>query len=143
MRKLVVVSIMFGSLLVASSAQAAIPSALGVTCSVAADGVRECGSTRRPAAPHRAGTARRSTSTSRSPRYPSGTDGNYPLIIIGHGYGGSKIDFCPRARHPDAGVHRPRLRRLHHDRPWLPRVLRHAGVDHRRRGPPATTATST
>ena len=24
---------------------------------------------------------------------PSGTDGNYPLIIIGHGYGGSKIGF--------------------------------------------------
>jgi dienelactone hydrolase len=93
MRKLVVVSIVFGSLLfAASSAQAAIPSALGVTCSVAADGVRECGS-----------TAPRSTSPSWDgtpidvnvafPAVPSGTDGNYPLIIIGHGYGGSKIGF--------------------------------------------------
>ena len=59
---------------------------------VAADGVRECGS-----------TAPRSTSPSWDgtpidvnvafPAVPSGTDGNYPLIIIGHGYGGSKIGF--------------------------------------------------
>jgi dienelactone hydrolase len=92
MRKLVLVLVLFGSLLAASTAHAAIPSALGVTCSVAADGVRECGS-----------TTPRSTSPSWDgtpidvnvafPAVPSGTDGNYPLIIIGHGYGGSKIGF--------------------------------------------------
>jgi dienelactone hydrolase len=92
MRKLVLVLVLFGSLLAASTAHAAIPSALGVTCSVAGDGVRECGS-----------TTPRSTSPSWDgtpidvnvafPAVPSGTDGNYPLIIIGHGYGGSKIGF--------------------------------------------------
>ena len=92
MRKLVLVSVLFGSLLAASTAHAAIPSALGVTCNVAADGVRECGS-----------TTPRSTSPSWDgtpidvnvafPAVPSGSDGNYPLIIIGHGYGGSKIGF--------------------------------------------------
>ena len=92
MRKLVLVSVLFGSLLAASTAHAAIPSALGVTCNVAADGVRECGS-----------TSPRSTSPSWDgtpidvnvafPAVPSGSDGNYPLIIIGHGYGGSKIGF--------------------------------------------------
>jgi predicted acyl esterase len=92
MRKLVVVSAIFGSLLAASSAHAAIPSALGVTCTVAADNVRECGS-----------TAPRSTSPSWDnvpidvniafPPDPGSGDGNYPLLIVGHGYGGSKIGF--------------------------------------------------
>jgi hypothetical protein len=92
MRKLVLVSVVFGSLLAASSAQAAIPSALGITCTTASDNVRECGS-----------TAPRSTSPSWDstpidvniafPPDPGSGDGNYPLIIIGHGYGGSKIDF--------------------------------------------------
>jgi Acetyl xylan esterase (AXE1) len=95
MRKLVLISVVAGSLLVAPGAQAAIPSVLGgtVTCSVASDGVRQCGS-----------SSPRSTSPSwdRTPidvnvAFPpapsSGTDGNYPLIIIGHGYGGGKIGF--------------------------------------------------
>jgi hypothetical protein len=92
MRKLVLVSVVFGSLLAASSAHAAIGSALGVPCSVAADGVRECGS-----------TSPRSTSSTWDgvpidvniafPPVPAGTDGSYPLIIVGHGYGGSKIGF--------------------------------------------------
>ena len=93
MRKLVLLSVLAGSLLAAPAAHAAIPSALGVTCTVAGDGVRECGS-----------TAPRSTSPSWDgtpidvniafPADPSpATDGNYPLIIVGHGYGGSKIGF--------------------------------------------------
>ena len=44
-------------------------------------------------APPRAGTALRSTSTSPSRRPAARPDGNYPLIIVGHGYGGSKIGF--------------------------------------------------
>jgi hypothetical protein len=97
MRKLVLVSVVFGSLLAASSAQAAIPSALGVTCNVAADGVRECGTG------SSSGDTVRSTSPTWDgtpidvniafPPVPSGTDGNYPLIIYGHGYGGEKLDF--------------------------------------------------
>ncbi|MGA8804972.1 MAG: CocE/NonD family hydrolase [Solirubrobacterales bacterium] len=92
MRKLVLVSVIFGSLLAASSAQAAIPSALGMTCSVAADGVRECGSTTpRSSSPSWDGTP--IDVNVAFPAVPSGSDGNYPLIIIGHGYGGAKIGF--------------------------------------------------
>jgi X-Pro dipeptidyl-peptidase (S15 family) len=93
MRRLFLLSLLAGSLLAAPAAHAAIPSALGVTCTAAGDGVRECGS-----------TAPRSTSASWDgtpidvniafPADPSpATDGNYPLIIVGHGYGGSKIGF--------------------------------------------------
>jgi predicted acyl esterase len=96
MRKLVLVSVVFGSLLGATSAHAAITSALGVGCSVdGADGVRECGT----------GTSAGDTVRSTSPSwdgtpidvniaFPAGPgDGPYPLIIIGHGYGGEKIPF--------------------------------------------------
>jgi hypothetical protein len=92
MRKLVLVSVIFGSLLAAPAAHAVIPSALGVTCTVAADNVRECGS-----------TSPRSTSPSWDstpidvniafPPDPGSGDNHYPLIIVGHGYGGSKIGF--------------------------------------------------
>jgi dienelactone hydrolase len=92
MRKLVLLSVIFGSLLAAPAAHAVIPSALGVTCTVAADNVRECGS-----------TSPRSTSPTWDavpidvniafPPDPGSGDGNYPLIIVGHGYGGSKIGF--------------------------------------------------
>jgi hypothetical protein len=97
MRKLVLVSVVLGSLLGASSAHAAIPNALGVTCNVDTDGVRECGT----------GSSNNDTVRSTSPTWdgtpidvniafppvPAGSDGNYPLIIIGHGYGGEKVDF--------------------------------------------------
>jgi acetyl esterase/lipase len=92
MRKLVLVSVVLGSLLAASTAHATIPNALGVTCTVAADNVRECGS-----------TSPRSTSASWDgtpidvniafPPDPGSGDANYPLIIVGHGYGGSKVGF--------------------------------------------------
>ena len=96
MRKIVLVSVVFGSLLVASSAQAAIPSALGITCNVAGDGVRECGTgsssgdTVRSTAPSWDGTP-----IDVNVAFPpaSGSDNNYPLIIVGHGYGGEKVGF--------------------------------------------------
>jgi X-Pro dipeptidyl-peptidase (S15 family) len=94
MRKLVLVSVVLGSLLAASSAQAAIPNVLGgaVTCSVAGDGVRECGNTSpRSTAPTWDGVP--IDVNIAFPPVPAGTDGNYPLIIVGHGYGGSKVDF--------------------------------------------------
>src|SRR3954452_21924069 len=92
MRKLVLLSVVVGSLFAAPAAHAVIPSALGVTCTVAADNVRECGS-----------TSPRSTSPSWDstpidvniafPPDPGSGDGNYPLIIVGHGFGGSKTGF--------------------------------------------------
>jgi Acetyl xylan esterase (AXE1) len=97
MRKLVLVSVIFGSLLAAPSANAAIPSALGVTCNVAGDGVRECGTG------SSSGDTVRSTAPTWDstpidvniafPPVPGGTDGDYPLVIVGHGFGGEKIGF--------------------------------------------------
>jgi hypothetical protein len=91
MRKLMLVSVVFGSLLGASSAQAAIGSALGVTCTPAGDGVRECGST----SPRSTSPSWDGTPIDVNVAFPpaSGSDSNYPLIIVGHGYGGSKIGF--------------------------------------------------
>ena len=74
MGKLVLLSVVFGSLLAASSAQAAIPDVFGgaVTCTVVGRR-RQCGTVPSSdadpgvAAPLRAGTALRSTSRSRFP----------------------------------------------------------------------------
>jgi dienelactone hydrolase len=94
MRKLVLLSVLAGALLVAPGAQAAIPSVFGgaVTCTVAADNVRECGSTSpRSTAPSWDGTP--IDVNVAFPPDPGSGDGNYPLIIVSHGYGGSKIGF--------------------------------------------------
>jgi X-Pro dipeptidyl-peptidase (S15 family) len=94
MRKLVLlVSVIAGSLLAAPAAHATITDALGVTCTVAADNVRECGSASpRSTSPSWDGTPI-DVNIAFPPEPPSGPDGSYPLIIIGHGYGGSKIGF--------------------------------------------------
>ena len=112
MRKLALVSVVFGLLLLAPSAQAAIPNLFSgaLTCTVAGDGVRECGTDASNDA-----TGVRSTAASWDgtpidvkvafPSLPSGTDGDYPLIIWGHGYGGSKndISFSAMRRFTDRG----------------------------------------
>ena len=112
MRNLALVSVVFGLLLLAPSAQAAIPNLFGgaLTCTVAGDGVRECGTDASNDA-----TGVRSTAASWDgtpidvkvafPSLPSGTDGDYPLIIWGHGYGGSKndISFSAMRRFTDRG----------------------------------------
>jgi dienelactone hydrolase len=113
MRKLVLVSVVIGSLLAAASAQAAIPNVFGgaLTCTDAGN-QRQCGTD----ASSDAGAGIRSTAPSWDgtpidvkvafPADPSpSTDGNYPLIISGHGYGGSKndISFSDMERFTDRG----------------------------------------
>ncbi|HKG36093.1 MAG TPA: CocE/NonD family hydrolase [Solirubrobacterales bacterium] len=108
MRKLVLVSAILGSLLAASSAQAAITDVFGgaVTCSVAGDGVRECGTgssandTVRSTAPTWDGTP-----IDVNVAFPDASegDGPFPLIIWGHGYGGEKVDFASMRRFTDRG----------------------------------------
>jgi predicted acyl esterase len=99
MRKLLLVSVIAGSLLLAPSAQAAIPDVFDgvVTCTAnATDGVRECGT----------GTSSDDTVRSTAASWDgtpidvnvafppaSEGDGPFPLIIVGHGYGGEKIGF--------------------------------------------------
>jgi len=94
MRKLVLlISVVAGSLLVAPTAHADISSALGITCNIASDGVRECGNS----APRSTAASWDGTPIDVNVAFPpapgSGTDDHYPLIIVGHGYGGGKIGF--------------------------------------------------
>src|SRR3954454_810660 len=112
MRKLVLVSVVLGSLSAAASAQAAIPNVFGgVTCTDTGT-QRQCGTD----TSSDAGAGTRSTAPSWDgtpidvkvafPADPSpSTDGNYPLIIWGHGYGGSKndISFSDMERFTDRG----------------------------------------
>ena len=99
MRKLAVAGIMLGVLWVAPAAHAAIPNVFGgaLTCSVDGDGTRECGT-------GVSSTSSRSTvptwdgvpvdiNVAFPPDDAIGPDGEYPLIIWGHGYGGAKFDF--------------------------------------------------
>jgi predicted acyl esterase len=99
MRKLVLVSVIFGSLLAAPSAHAAINDVFGgaVSCTPnPTDNVRECGTgsssndTVRSTAPSWDGTP-----IDVNVAFPpaSAGDGPFPLIIIGHGYGGEKVGF--------------------------------------------------
>src|SRR6266498_1829191 len=99
MRKLVLVSAVLGSLFSASNAQAAISNVFGTSLTCTDVGTqRQCGT---DASNDTTGV--RSTAPSWDgtpidvkvafPAVPSGTDGNYPLIIAGHGYGGSKNDI--------------------------------------------------
>ncbi|MDP9188130.1 MAG: CocE/NonD family hydrolase, partial [Actinomycetota bacterium] len=100
MRKLVaVLSAVVGSLALAPSADAAIADvfASDVACTVAADGVRQCGQTS-PAVPPRSTTDETFDGVPLDvnvafPPDPGGADGPYPLIVWGHGYGGAKIGF--------------------------------------------------
>jgi predicted acyl esterase len=99
MRKLLLLSVVAGSLLLAPSAQAAIPNVFdgAVTCTAnATDGVRECGTggssgdTVRSTAPSWDGTP-----IDVNVAFPPASegDGPFPLVIVGHGYGGEKIGF--------------------------------------------------
>ena len=99
MRKLLLlVSVIAGSLLFAPSANAAINDVFGgaVTCTTAGDQVRECGTgsssgdTVRSTAPSWDGTP-----IDVNVAFPPASegDGPFPLIIMGHGYGGEKVGF--------------------------------------------------
>ena len=105
MRRFVVAAVVLGALWVAPSAQAAIPNVFGgaVACTPQGDGDRECGN-----------TSPRSTAETFDglpidvnvtfPAYDGvGADGNYPLIMIFHGYGGSKLSFGTMERFLDRG----------------------------------------
>src|SRR6185295_8095651 len=73
-----------------SAAQAAIDSALGVSCTVQSDGVRFCGSN----APRSTTPAWDGTPIDVNvafPPDPGGSRGRYPLVMLFHGYGGGKL----------------------------------------------------
>ncbi len=104
MRKAAVLSVLLGSLVLVPSADAVIPDVFGgdVSCSVAGDGVRECGSS----------SPRSTTATFDGmpidvnvafPPDPGAGDGNFPLLIWGHGYGGRKFSFAQMRRFTSRG----------------------------------------
>jgi len=74
-----------------SAAQAAIDSALGVSCTVQSDGVRFCGSN----APRSTTPAWDGTPIDVNVAFPpdpgGSRDGRYPLVMLFHGYGGGKL----------------------------------------------------
>ncbi len=95
MRKLIAISVVFAGLIFAPAANAAITSVFGgdVSCSVQTGGVRFCGST----APRSTSKAFDNVPIDVNVAFPpapaSGSDGNYPLVMMFHGYGGSKLDL--------------------------------------------------
>ncbi len=82
-----------GAMWTAPAANATINSVFNgdVTCSVAADGVRECGST----APRSTTPTWDGVPIDVNVAFPavSGGEDDYPLIMVFHGYGGDKIGF--------------------------------------------------
>ncbi len=100
MRKLVLVSAIVGSLVAASNAQADITTALGISCSAVGD-QRQCGNT----SPRSTSPSWDGTPIDVNLAFPdaSAGDGPFPLIIWGHGYGGSKLSFADMERFTDRG----------------------------------------
>ena len=85
------------------AAEAAIPSALGVTCAEQGNGVRFCGSDApRSTAPAFDGVPI-DVNVAFPPAPASGTDGSYPLMMLFHGYGGGKIGLDGMQRWLDRG----------------------------------------
>jgi predicted acyl esterase len=109
MRKLVLlVSVVLGSLLLAPSAQADITQVFGgdLPCTAASDDVRECGTGDSQNDTVRSTTASwDGTPIDVNVAFPPASegDGPFPLIIIGHGYGGEKVGFGDMRRFTDRG----------------------------------------
>jgi dienelactone hydrolase len=115
MRKLVLlVSVIAGSLLLAPSAQAAIPEVFatagpgsGIACQAdPGDGVRECGTGDSQSDTVRSTAASwDGTPIDVNVAFPPASegDGPFPLIIIGHGYGGEKVGFGAMRQFTDRG----------------------------------------
>ena len=105
MRRFIVAAVVLGALWVAPSAQAAIPDVFGgaVSCTLQPDNDRECGnSSPRSTAPTWDGMP-----IDVNVAFPAddgiGPDGDYPLIMIFHGYGGGKFGFGTMERFLDRG----------------------------------------
>ncbi len=84
-------AVLVAGLAAPQAARASITSALGVPCTVRADGVRFCGSTApRSTAPAWDGTPI-DVNVAFPPAPSAGADGSYPLVMLFHGYGGGKL----------------------------------------------------
>ena len=106
-RKLLVLGAAVGAFALPQAAQAAIPSALGVPCTVQGDGVRFCGSTTSDTPPRSTAAAFDGVPIDVNVAFPpepaAGPDGNYPLMMLFHGYGGGKLSLTTMHRWLDRG----------------------------------------
>jgi len=82
-----------GTLVAPQAASAAIPSVFGgqVACEVQPDGVRFCGSTTPRSTVKTFDGVPIDVNAAFPPEPAGGMDGNYPLVMTFHGYGGSKV----------------------------------------------------
>ena len=105
MRKLIAVSVVFAGLIFAPAASADITSVFNgdVSCAVQSDGVRFCGSTSPRSTTKTFDGVPIDVNVAFPPEPASGPDGNYPLIMMFHGYGGSKLGLGAMHRWLDQG----------------------------------------
>ncbi len=106
-RKLLALGALIGAFAAPQAAQAAIPSALGVPCTVQGDGVRFCGATTSDTPPRSTVAAFDGVPIDVNVAFPpepaAGPDGNYPLMMLFHGYGGGKLGLATMHRWLDRG----------------------------------------
>jgi predicted acyl esterase len=104
-RKLIILVGCVGALIAPAAAQADIASVFGgdVTCTVQADGVRFCGSTSPRSTSKAWDGVPIDVNVAFPPAPAGGTDGNYPLVMMFHGYGGSKLGLSDMQHWLDQG----------------------------------------
>ncbi len=92
-KKLIVLAVAIGALVAPQAASATITSVFNgdVSCSVQGDGVRFCGSTSPRSTSKAWDGVPIDVNVAFPPEPASGPDGNFPLVMMFHGYGGGKI----------------------------------------------------
>lgn len=105
MRKLLIPVAIAAALIAAPTAGAAIPSVFNgdVSCAVQGDGVRFCGSTSPRSTTKTFDNVPLDVNVAFPPVPAAGPDGNYPLVMLFHGYGGSKMGLSSMQRWLDRG----------------------------------------
>ncbi len=105
MRRLAGTIVAVAALWAAPSANAAITTVFGgdVSCAAQSDGVRFCGSSSPRSTTKTFDGMPIDVNAAFPPAPASGPDGPYPLIIIGHGYGGSKLGLSDMQPFLDRG----------------------------------------
>lgn len=93
------------ALAVPQAASAEITGVFGgdVACTTQADGIRFCGSTTPSSTTKTFDGVPLDVNVAFPPAPASGPDGNYPLVMLFHGYGGGKIGLDPMQRWLDRG----------------------------------------
>ncbi len=105
MRRLLALVVVLSGLAVAPAATAAIPDVFNgdVTCSVAGDGHRVCGSNAPRSTTRTFDGVPIDVNVAFPPEPVSGPDGSFPLMMMFHGYSGSKFEHAAMDRWLDQG----------------------------------------